>query len=113
MTDAESELSFDRAEYAGETTQAPCAACAQPLHNQCPCGCSTARAALSRRDKLLVGLTGLCVALVLQQWLPAAVGAVAVARALPAQESPIEDRGVLALFAMLIVGHALLMFVAG
>jgi Zn-dependent protease len=59
--------------------------------------------ALNRRERLVVGGTGLLCSLVLHQWMPFIVGAVALSRAFGADAHATGDRRMCALFAGLIV----------
>jgi hypothetical protein len=59
--------------------------------------------ALNRRERLVVGATGLLCSMALHQWTPFIVGAVALSRAYGADAHATGDRRMCALFAALIV----------
>jgi Zn-dependent protease len=63
--------------------------------------------ALSRGERLVIAGLGAALGLVLHAWMPAVVGVVAGARAFQEDAHPRGDRRVLALFALLMVAHAL------
>jgi Zn-dependent protease len=63
--------------------------------------------ALDRRQRLAVGGTAALSALVLHQWMPLIVGAIALVRAFDGDAHPTGDRRVFALFATLIVALSL------
>jgi Zn-dependent protease len=63
--------------------------------------------ALSRSERAILGVVGLFLAVQLRQWMPAVVGAIALARALPSGPYEASDRGVLGMFIGLLVAHAL------
>jgi Zn-dependent protease len=64
--------------------------------------------ALSRGERAWLGLIGLALAVGLRQWMPAVVGAVVLTRALPRDGYAARDRGTFAMFAGLLVAHALI-----
>jgi Zn-dependent protease len=62
--------------------------------------------ALARGERVVLGFAGLLVGALCGQWMPAVVGGVALARALPQQPTQVSDRRVLALFVALLIAHA-------
>jgi Zn-dependent protease len=64
--------------------------------------------ALSRAERFAVGGVGIACGLFLHQWMPAIVGAVAVFRGFGSDAHPEGDRGMVALFAVLLVALSLL-----
>jgi Zn-dependent protease len=69
--------------------------------------------ALTRVDRVLLGLLGLLTGVLLRQWMPAIVGVFALAHALSKDLPDASDRRVLALFMGLLVCHALIATTVG
>jgi Zn-dependent protease len=59
--------------------------------------------ALSNMERALVGLTAIAAALVAGQWMPGIVGIVVLGRSVVGESHPTGDRGMLTLFASLVV----------
>jgi Zn-dependent protease len=69
--------------------------------------------ALSRSERVILGLIGLALGVQLEQWMPAIVGALTLARALPNGPYETSDRGALGMFIGLLVAHAVVAAWAG
>ena len=64
--------------------------------------------ALSRAERMTLAAVGIAAGIALHQWMPAIVGLVTAGRAWSAGAHPSGDRRILALFAFLVVAHALI-----